>query len=63
MAVGDGANDLPMVREAGFGVAFHAKPKVAAEADARIDHTDLTSLLYFQGYRKAEFSTRSEPVL
>ena len=55
MAVGDGANDLAMIREAGLGVAFHAKPKVAAEAAARIDHGDLTALLYLQGYRRSEF--------
>ncbi|SEH42806.1 phosphoserine phosphatase SerB [Magnetospirillum fulvum] len=51
VAVGDGANDLDMLREAGLGVAFHAKPVVAAEARARIDHGDLTALLYAQGYR------------
>jgi phosphoserine phosphatase len=55
LAVGDGANDLAMIREAGLGVAYHAKPRVAAEAHARIDHADLTALLYIQGYRKAEF--------
>lgn len=55
IAVGDGANDLAMIRAAGLGVAFHAKPAVAAEADARIDHGDLTALLYFQGYRQDEF--------
>ena len=55
LAVGDGANDLAMIRDAGLGVAYHAKPKVAAEAHARIDHGDLTALLYLQGYRKAEF--------
>jgi len=57
MAVGDGANDLDMIAEAGLGVAYHAKPKVAAAAPARIDHTDLTALLFVQGYRKAEFVT------
>ncbi|EPY00601.1 phosphoserine phosphatase SerB [Magnetospirillum fulvum] len=51
VAVGDGANDLDMLREAGLGIAFHAKPVVAAEARARIDHGDLTALLYAQGYR------------
>jgi phosphoserine phosphatase len=56
LAVGDGANDLAMIREAGLGVAFRAKPAVAAEADARVDHGDLTALLYFQGYRMEEFS-------
>jgi phosphoserine phosphatase len=57
MAVGDGANDLAMIGEAGLGVAFHAKPKVAAEARARVDHGDLTALLYMQGYKKADFVT------
>jgi phosphoserine phosphatase len=51
LAVGDGANDLPMIEAAGLGVAFHAKPAVAARARARIDHGDLTALLYAQGYR------------
>ena len=55
LAVGDGANDLEMIRAAGLGVAFRAKPVVAAAARARIDHGDLTALLYFQGYRRAEF--------
>lgn len=55
MAIGDGANDLDMILEAGLGIAFHAKPKVAAEAPARIDHGDLTALLYVQGYRREEF--------
>ncbi|MBF5094623.1 phosphoserine phosphatase SerB [Azospirillum sp. INR13] len=55
MAVGDGANDLPMLLAAGLGVAFHAKAVVAAEARARIDHGDLTALLYAQGYRATEF--------
>ena len=55
MAVGDGANDLDMIVEAGLGVAYHAKPKVAEAAAARIDHTDLTALLYVQGYARAEF--------
>jgi phosphoserine phosphatase len=57
LAVGDGANDLAMLEAAGLGVAFHAKPKVAAAADARIDHGDLTALLYAQGYRREEFVT------
>jgi len=56
LAVGDGANDLAMLAEAGLGVAYHAKPKVAAAAHARIDHGDLTALLYLQGYRRAEFA-------
>lgn len=55
LAVGDGANDLAMIKESGLGVAYHAKPKVAAEAAARIDHGDLTALLYMQGYRRSEF--------
>jgi phosphoserine phosphatase len=55
MAVGDGANDLGMLQLAGSGVAIHAKPAVAAEAQIRIDHGDLTALLYLQGYRKVEF--------
>lgn len=55
IAVGDGANDLPMLQTAGTGVALHAKPNVAAKADIRIDHGDLTSLLYLQGYRQDEF--------
>jgi len=54
MAVGDGANDLAMLGEAGLGVAFRAKPAVAAAAHARVDHADLTALLYVQGYRDAE---------
>jgi phosphoserine phosphatase len=55
IAVGDGANDLGMLHLAGSGVAIHAKPSVAAEAKIRIDHGDLTALLYLQGYRKADF--------
>lgn len=55
MAVGDGANDLAMLEEAGIGVAFRAKPAVAAAAHARIEHGDLTALLYCQGYRVEEF--------
>jgi phosphoserine phosphatase len=57
LAVGDGANDLAMIGRAGLGVAYHAKPKVAAAADARIDHNDLTALLFAQGYRREEFVT------
>jgi phosphoserine phosphatase len=56
LTVGDGANDLDMLRAAGLGVAFHAKPIVAAEARARVDHADLRALLFAQGYRAAEFS-------
>jgi len=55
MAVGDGANDLDMLQEAGLGVAYYAKPAVAAAASARINHTDLTTLLFAQGYREDEF--------
>ncbi|KQZ81416.1 phosphoserine phosphatase [Mesorhizobium sp. Root157] len=55
IAVGDGANDLDMIRLAGTGVALHAKPAVAAEAKVRIDHGDLTALLYLQGYTSREF--------
>jgi phosphoserine phosphatase len=54
MAVGDGANDLAMLGEAGLGVAFRAKPAVAATAHARIDHADLSALLYAQGYGESE---------
>jgi phosphoserine phosphatase len=54
LAVGDGANDLPMLLAAGLGIAFHAKPAVAAAARWRIDHADLTALLYAQGYRHDE---------
>jgi phosphoserine phosphatase len=54
LAVGDGANDLAMIEEAGLGVAYHAKPVVAEAAGARIDHGDLTALLYLQGYRRDE---------
>ena len=57
IAVGDGANDLDMIRLAGTGVALHAKPAVAAEAKVRIDHGDLTALLYLQGYRREDFVT------
>jgi phosphoserine phosphatase len=57
LAVGDGANDLAMLGEAGLGVAFRAKPAVAAAAHARVEHGDLTALLYAQGYRAAEFVT------
>ncbi|WEZ83121.1 phosphoserine phosphatase SerB [Rhizobium sp. 32-5/1] len=55
LAVGDGANDLGMIQLAGSGVALHAKPTVAAQAKIRIDHADLTALLYIQGYRKSDF--------
>jgi phosphoserine phosphatase len=55
LAVGDGANDLAMLQEAGLGVAFHAKPIVAEAAHVRLDHADLTGLLYVQGYRTEDF--------
>ena len=57
LAVGDGANDLAMIGVAGLGVAYRAKPIVAADADAKVDHADLTALLYFQGYAAADFVT------
>lgn len=57
LAVGDGANDLDMIRAAGMGVALHAKPSVAAQAPIRIDHGDLTALLYLQGYGIEEFAS------
>ncbi len=56
MAIGDGANDIAMIEAAGLGVAYHAKPAVAAMAAARIDFGDLTALLYVQGYRRADFA-------
>jgi len=55
LAIGDGANDLAMIGAAGLGVAYRAKPIVAAEADCALDHADLTAVLYFQGYRAEEF--------
>ena len=55
VVVGDGANDLAILKAAGLGVAYRAKPKVAANADARLDHADLTARLYAQGYRREEF--------
>ncbi len=56
IAVGDGANDLGMLKCAGTGVALHAKPVVAVECDVRINHGDLTALLYLQGYTKDDFT-------
>jgi phosphoserine phosphatase len=56
LAIGDGANDLPMLEAAGLGVAFHAKPFVAERSAHRLDYCDLTALLYAQGYRTAEFA-------
>jgi phosphoserine phosphatase len=55
LAIGDGANDVPMLEAAGLGVAYHGKPVVAQAAAARIDHGDLTALLYAQGYSRAAF--------
>ncbi len=55
LAVGDGANDLDMIEAAGLGVGFHAKPLVTSSADVSISHSDLTALLYIQGYRLDEF--------
>ncbi len=55
LSVGDGANDLPMLKAAGLGVAYRGKPSVRAEAPARLDHADLTGLLYAQGYRVEAF--------
>lgn len=55
LAVGDGANDLPMLIEAGAGVAYHAKPVVVASTPYRIDHAGLDALLFMQGYRREEF--------
>jgi phosphoserine phosphatase len=55
LAVGDGANDIPMIEAAGLGVAFHGKPAIREAAAACIDHGDLTALLYAQGYRREEF--------
>jgi phosphoserine phosphatase len=57
LVVGDGANDLGMIEAAGLGIAYHAKPAVAAVAAARIDFGDLTALLYAQGYKRSEFVT------
>lgn len=60
IAVGDGANDLGMIQLAGSGVAIHAKPAVAAEADVRIEHNDLSALLYLQGYPRSEWDTAND---
>jgi phosphoserine phosphatase len=57
LAIGDGANDLGMLERAGTGVAIHAKPSVQAAAQHRINHGDLTSILFLQGYAKDEFVT------
>jgi len=63
LSVGDGANDLPMLQAAGLGVAFRAKPSVAAACRVRIDHGDLTALLYLQGYRREEFVVRPDTLV
>jgi phosphoserine phosphatase len=55
LAIGDGANDIPMIEAAGLGVAYHAKPKTAQAAAARIDHGDLSALLYAMGYARADW--------
>jgi phosphoserine phosphatase len=55
LAIGDGANDLAMLAAAGLGIAYRAKPRVAERARARIEHSDLTAMLYVQGYRREEF--------
>jgi phosphoserine phosphatase len=55
LAIGDGANDLAMIRKAGLGIAFYGKPKLREAADARIDHGELTALLYAQGYRRQDW--------
>jgi phosphoserine phosphatase len=57
LAVGDGANDIPMIEVAGLGIAYHAKPKTAAAAAARIAHGDLTALLYAQGIARSQWVT------
>ncbi|MEM6376344.1 MAG: HAD hydrolase family protein, partial [Pseudomonadota bacterium] len=56
IAVGDGANDLGMLKLAGTGVALHAKPSVAEQCDIRINHGDLTALLYLQGFAREQFA-------
>jgi phosphoserine phosphatase len=56
LAIGDGANDLDMIKAAGLGVAYRAKPVVVIEADAKIDHMGLEAALFFQGYRRGEFA-------
>ena len=55
MAIGDGANDIPMIEEAGLGIAYRAKPALAAVADARLDHHGLDTLLWAQGIRRSEW--------
>jgi len=63
LAVGDGANDLAMLQEAGLGIAYHAKPIVSAAAAARVDHSDLTALLFAQGYTRADIWTEPRQAL
>lgn len=63
LAVGDGANDLGMLQRAGAGVALHAKPSVQAQAKLRINHGDLTALLFLQGYGKDDFVMPEVPAL
>jgi phosphoserine phosphatase len=58
LAIGDGANDVPMIRAAGLGIAFHAKPVAREAANASIDHTGLTAALFMQGYRLGEFAVK-----
>ena len=60
LAVGDGANDLAMIRRAGLGVAYRGKPVLKQAASAVIDHADLSALLYLQGYRREEFAAVSD---
>jgi phosphoserine phosphatase len=60
LAVGDGANDIPMIEAAGLGIAYHAKPAAAAAADAQIAYNDLTALLYAQGYARSDWA--DEPI-
>ncbi|VAV88659.1 Phosphoserine phosphatase [hydrothermal vent metagenome] len=55
IAIGDGANDIPMIREAGLGIAYHAKPAAAKAANIALNHADLTALLYLQGYSDGDF--------
>jgi phosphoserine phosphatase len=62
LVAGDGANDIAMIEAAGLGIAYHAKPNVAKAAAARIDHGDLTALLYAQGYRREEFVSDASPL-
>ena len=63
LVVGDGANDLLMISSAGLGIAYHAKPVVAAAAAARIDHCDLTALLYAQGYQESEIRHHQDGIV